>query len=84
MPWTHYVTRRSHQTQKHKFGVTCPGAPFEQIALGPPEHENKFVTFRALDHQNALRDPQIALDAKTQVQRNVSRHTFCGMRTGST
>jgi hypothetical protein len=34
--------------------------------------------------QNALRDPQIPTDAKTQLQRNVSWHAFCGIRTGPT
>jgi hypothetical protein len=35
----HYVSHRSHQMQKHKFGVTCPDALFKEIALGPTEHE---------------------------------------------
>jgi hypothetical protein len=35
----HYVTRRSHQMRKHKFGVMCPGALFMEITPGPPEHE---------------------------------------------
>jgi hypothetical protein len=35
----HYVTRRSHWIQKHKFNVMCPGALFLETALGPPEHE---------------------------------------------
>jgi hypothetical protein len=34
-----YVTRRSHQMQKHKFGVTCPRALFMETAPGPPKHE---------------------------------------------
>jgi hypothetical protein len=34
-----YVTRRSHQMDKHKFGVTCPNTHFTEIAPGPPEHE---------------------------------------------
>jgi hypothetical protein len=32
--------------------------------------------FPARTWRNALRDPQIKSDAKTQVQRNVSRRTF--------
>jgi hypothetical protein len=35
----HYMTRRSHQLQKHKFGVKYPGALFMETRLGPPEHE---------------------------------------------
>jgi hypothetical protein len=35
----HYVTRRSHKMQKHKFSVMCPSALFMETALGAPEHE---------------------------------------------
>jgi hypothetical protein len=35
----HYVMHRSHQMQKHKFGVTCPGALFVISVPVPPEHE---------------------------------------------
>jgi hypothetical protein len=35
----HYVTHRSHQMQKHKLDVTCPGVLFMETALGPAEHE---------------------------------------------
>jgi hypothetical protein len=35
----HYVTRRSHQMQKHKSGITCPDALFAISILVPPEHE---------------------------------------------
>jgi hypothetical protein len=35
-------------------------------------------------HQNALCDPQIPLNAKTQVQHKVSRRTFCHIRTSRT
>jgi hypothetical protein len=35
-------------------------------------------------HLNALRDPQIPLDAKSQVQRSMTQHTFCGNRNGPT
>jgi hypothetical protein len=34
-----YVTRNSHQMQKYKFSVTCPGALFMETTLDPPEHE---------------------------------------------
>jgi hypothetical protein len=35
----HYVTRRSHRMQKHKFRVTCPDALFLLTAPGPPKHD---------------------------------------------
>jgi hypothetical protein len=35
-------------------------------------------------HRNALREPQIPLDAKTYVQRNVFQHDFCATYTGRT
>jgi hypothetical protein len=35
----HYVTRRSHRIQKHKFSVTCPNALFVKSVLIPAEHE---------------------------------------------
>jgi hypothetical protein len=39
----HYVTRRSHRMQKHKFNITCPDKPFRETAVGPPEHEKLCV-----------------------------------------
>jgi hypothetical protein len=42
----YYVTRRSHQMQKYKFGVTCPDARFMETVTGSPEHEkNTASTF---------------------------------------
>jgi hypothetical protein len=35
----HYVTRRSHRMQKHKFSVTCPDALFIESVAVPLEHE---------------------------------------------
>jgi hypothetical protein len=35
----HYVIRRSHRMQKHKFGVTRPVAHFMETAPGRPKHE---------------------------------------------
>jgi hypothetical protein len=35
-------------------------------------------------HQNAVHDPQIPLDVKTQVQRNVSQRGFYGNSSGPT
>jgi hypothetical protein len=34
-----YVTSRSHEMQKHKFGVTCPNVLLFRPALGPPKKE---------------------------------------------
>jgi hypothetical protein len=39
-------------------------------------------TFIPRMHKNALRDLQIPLEAKTEVQRNVSQCIFCKIRTG--
>jgi hypothetical protein len=35
----HYVTRGSHQIQKHKFSVTCTIMLFVETTPGPQEHE---------------------------------------------
>jgi hypothetical protein len=35
----HYVTRISHQIQKHKFGITCPSSLFVESVPVPPKHE---------------------------------------------
>jgi hypothetical protein len=35
----HFVTRRSNRMQKHKFGVTCPGAIFVESLPISPKHE---------------------------------------------
>jgi hypothetical protein len=39
----HYVTRRSHRMQKHKFGVTCPDVLFIKSIPVPPEHQKYCV-----------------------------------------
>jgi hypothetical protein len=39
----HYVTRRSHRTQTHKFGITCLDVLSMDTAPGPPEHEKYCV-----------------------------------------
>jgi hypothetical protein len=39
----HYVTKRSHRIQKHKFSVTCPSTPFVESTLVPPEQEKYCV-----------------------------------------
>jgi hypothetical protein len=45
----HYVTRRSHRMQKHKFGITSPGKLFMETALGPLENDKCIVVLRP-DH----------------------------------
>jgi hypothetical protein len=66
----HYLTHRSN-------------ALFMETALGPPKHEKKVHQhFTAQTHWNALHDPHILPDAKTQVRCNVTRHAFYGNCTG--
>jgi hypothetical protein len=68
----HYVTHRSHRMQKNKFSTMCPEVLFVCRHFVPQTH------------RNALRDVQVPLDAKTNVQRNVPQHNFCGIRTSPT
>jgi hypothetical protein len=46
----HYVTRRSHRMQKHKFNITCPDALFVESASIPPEHEKYCVNVSRYEH----------------------------------
>jgi hypothetical protein len=46
----HYVTRRSHRMEKHKFGVTGPDALFIDTARGPAELEKSWVECDTLCH----------------------------------
>jgi hypothetical protein len=39
----HYVTHRSHQMRKHKFGITCPEALFLKSVPAPPDLEKYCV-----------------------------------------
>jgi hypothetical protein len=39
----HYVTRRSHWMEKHKFGVKGPDALFIDTARGPHELEKSWI-----------------------------------------
>jgi hypothetical protein len=80
----HNMTRRSHRMQQHKFGITCPGALYMETALSPPIMKNCASMFRAQTHQNALCDPQIPPDQKTQVHCNVCWHGFFGNHIGRT
>jgi hypothetical protein len=45
----HYVIHKSHQMQKHKFGVMSPDTLFMETASGPPELENSVSMFHAAD-----------------------------------
>jgi hypothetical protein len=69
--------------QNHKFDVMCPSVLFMEPAPGRLENVVR-RRFMPQTHWNALRDPQIPPDAKTQVRRNVSLHTFYIIRTGPT
>jgi hypothetical protein len=68
----HYVTRRSHRMQKHKFGVMCPDALFVESIQTHVGMKIVRRTFAPQTHQNALCDPQIPPNAKTHVRCNVS------------
>jgi hypothetical protein len=61
----HYV--KSHQMQKHKFGVMHPSVLFVESDSVLPEHEKSVLTFHARKQQNALRDPLVSLVAKRPV-----------------
>jgi hypothetical protein len=65
-----YVTHGSHRFEKHKFGVTCPDAIFVESVPVPLTMKIVRQSFmaRTPPPRNALRDPQMPLDAKTQVQ----------------
>jgi hypothetical protein len=41
----HYVTRRSHRIQKHKFNISCSGVLVVECIPGPPDHENSALLF---------------------------------------
>jgi hypothetical protein len=71
--------------QKHKFSVTCPGVLFMETVPDPTKHEKIMCRrFAPQTQRNALHDPKIPLDAKTQVRRNVSQCAFYGNLTGPT
>jgi hypothetical protein len=40
----HNVTHKFHRMQKHKLGVTRPGAPFMETAPGPPKPGMHYMT----------------------------------------
>jgi hypothetical protein len=50
----------------------------------PLEHKNCVSMIHGPDAPEALRDPQITPDAKTQVRCIVSRRVFCEIHTGPT
>jgi hypothetical protein len=79
----HNVTHRSHRMQKHNFGIMCPGVLFVGSEPAPPKHEKYCVNVSRPGRtktQYVTIDPTVC--KKTEVQRNMSQHTFCGVRTG--
>jgi hypothetical protein len=81
---THYMTQRSHRKQKHKFGVTSPGALLVGYAWAYLSMKIVHEYFAPQTHLNALCELQIASEAKTHVRRNVSRCRFYGICIGPT
>jgi hypothetical protein len=73
----HYVTHRSHRTQKIEVQCDVSRCAFSGNRT-TPTRAWKIVRrcFVPPAHQNALHDPQISLDGKTQVRRNVSWHAL--------
>jgi hypothetical protein len=64
----HYVTRRSHQMQKHKFRVKCPGMLFMETASSPPEHENLCI--------DVLRHGPTGMHYVTRRSHRMQKHKF--------
>jgi hypothetical protein len=62
--------------QKHKFSVTYPGALLYKPHWALPRMKTVCQRIMIRTHQNALCDPQIPMDAKTQVRHHVSRYSF--------
>jgi hypothetical protein len=78
------VTCKYHRMQKHKYDISCPDLFLWNPYCTHQSTKNSASMLRARRHRNALHDPQIAPDAKTQVRRKVSQRIFCGIRTGPT
>jgi hypothetical protein len=72
----HYVTDRYHLIQKHKFKVGCHDVFWWNPYRSHRSKKNSVLMFHSPDPLHALPDLQIPLDTNTQVQRNVSQHTF--------
>jgi hypothetical protein len=53
----HYVTGRSHQMQRYKFGVTRPGVLFVESVPVSPDIKNSASTFYALDSTECSTSP---------------------------
>jgi hypothetical protein len=66
-----YVTRRSHRMQKHKNGVTCPGAPFMESAPGPPMQEKLCV--------NVSCPGRSGMDYVTRRCHRMQKHEICNV-----
>jgi hypothetical protein len=52
----HYVTRRTHRMQKHKFCIMCPSADLIEITPGLLEHENCCVD---ISHPGLTKVPNV-------------------------
>jgi hypothetical protein len=63
------------------FGESCPSALFRENTPGHPSMKIVHWRFVPQTHRNALCEPQIAQDVKTQVQRNVSWRAFYEIHT---
>ncbi len=64
----YYVTHRSQQLQKHKFGVTCPGALFVESVLEPHEYEIYCVN---ISHPGRIR-----MHYMTRISHRMQKHKF--------
>jgi hypothetical protein len=64
----HYMTRRSHQMQKHKFGLMCPRALFMETTPGPAKHEKWCI--------DVSRRGRNEIHYVTHRSHQMQRHTF--------
>jgi hypothetical protein len=46
----HYVTHRSHQMEKHKFGIMCPCALFVESVPVPPQQKKLCIDVSHTGH----------------------------------
>jgi hypothetical protein len=67
----HYVTHIFYRMQKNRFGVTCSGAIFMEIAQGPPEHEKKCID---ISHPRCTE-----MHYMTHKSDRMQKHKFCIM-----
>jgi hypothetical protein len=70
----HYVTRRAHRMQKHKFDVMCPGTFF--AIPSHPSMKNTVSMFYSLDALECTTWPVNPTECKNTSSRNVTRRVF--------